>query len=103
VIQFGREVVLFVIVLVRCLDEGMRRVVSRSRRDETNVIERKVVMVHEYKGSRSPGHVPCGRLRRRRGLDEVVGIANRTESDDAESDGPIGLNGAVDIGGVEIA
>jgi len=60
-------------------------------------------MVHKYEGSRFPGRVPCGRLRRRRGLDEVVGIANRTESDRAESDGLIGLNGVIDIGVVEIA
>ena len=60
-------------------------------------------MVHEYEGSRSPGRVPCGRWQRRRGLDEVVSIANRTESDDAESDGLIVLNGVIDIGVVEIA
>ena len=58
-------------------------------------------MVHEYEGSRSPERVPCGRLRRR--LHEVVGIANRTELGDAESDELITLNGVVNIGVVEIA
>ena len=62
--------------------------------------------VHGHERSRSLRRVRCGRLRRRRGLDEVVGIANRNESDDAESDasgGLVALNGVVDIGVVEIA
>ena len=60
-------------------------------------------MVHEYEGSRSPERVPCGRLRGRGELHEVVGIAKRTELDDAESDELIASNGIVDVGVVEIA
>ena len=52
-------------------------------------------MVHEYEGSRSPERVPCGRLRRRGELHEVVGIANGTELNDAESDEFIGSNGVL--------